>query len=37
MNRQLRAAATWDWTTRRRSDGATVQEGIALLRLRVSM
>ena len=37
INRQLRAAATWDWTTRRRSDGATVQEGIALLRLRVAM
>ena len=37
MNRQLRATASWDWTTRRRSDGLAVQEGIALLRLRVAM
>lgn len=37
MNRQLRTTASWDWTTRRRSDGIAVQEGIALLRLRVAM
>jgi hypothetical protein len=37
IDRRLRATASWDWTTRRRSDGAAVQEGLALLRLRVAM
>lgn len=37
VNRRMRLSATWDWTTRRRSDGATVDEGVALLRLRFAM
>jgi hypothetical protein len=37
INRQLRLGLTWDWSTRRRADGATVDEGVALLRLRFAM
>ena len=37
LNRRLRASATWDYTTRHRADGATVDEGIALLRLRFAL
>lgn len=37
INRRLRAAASWDFSTRRRADGAVVDEAVALLRLRFSM
>ena len=37
LNRRLRASASWDWSTRRRAGGAVVDEGVALLRLRLAM
>lgn len=36
IDRRLRASATWDWTTRH-GPGSTVEEGVALLRLRFAM
>ncbi len=36
IDRRLRASATWDYTTRHRQ-GGTVEEGVALLRLRFAM
>ena len=37
VNRQLRATASWDWSTRWRGGGTVVEEGVALLRLRFAM
>ena len=37
VNRRMRVSANWDWSTRWRSDGAMVDEGVALLRLRFAM
>jgi len=36
IDRRLRASATWDWTTRQRQ-GGTVEESVALLRLRFAL
>jgi hypothetical protein len=37
IDRRLRATASWDWTTRHRTGGQVVEEGVALLRLRFAM
>lgn len=37
VNRRVRVSANWDWSTRWRSDGVMVDEGVALLRLRFAM
>ena len=37
VNRRMRVSANWDLSTRWRSDGAMVDEGVALLRLRFAM
>lgn len=37
VNRQVRLGLSWDWSMRRRADGATLDEGVALLRLRLAM
>lgn len=37
LGRRVRLLANWDWATRKRADGATVDEAVALLRLRFAL
>lgn len=37
LGRRLRVLGSWDWATKRRADGAVVDEGVALLRLRFAL
>jgi hypothetical protein len=37
VGRRVRVLGNWDWATRRRADGAVVEEGLALLRLRFAL